>query len=120
LMDDAVQWIAVLGMVGVATLFAVEARRWRLLGPIMGRGQRILRVLLIVFIEALFAMMLVGPAVTSRKDPMVSLLYWTACVILGLTVVVLALLDLRAVIRQYARLNRQIFRDLKGNDRREP
>jgi hypothetical protein len=118
-MDNGVQWAAVLGMAGVAALFAVEVRRWRLLGPMMSRGQRILRVVLIVFIEALFAMMLVGPAVTSRKNPMVSLLYWTWCLILGLIVVILALLDLRAVIRQYWRLNKQMFRDLKGNDRRK-
>ena len=118
-MRDTVQWIAVLGMVGIGVLFAVEVRRWRLLGPMMSRGQRILRVLLIALIELLFAMMLVGPAVTSRGGPIVSLLYWMGCLILGLAVVVLALLDVKAVMGQYARLNREIFRDLRGDDGRE-
>jgi hypothetical protein len=118
-MGDLVQWIAVLGMAGIGVLFLVEIRRWRLMGPLMTRGQKILRVLLILFIEALFVLMLVGPVVTARKDPLTSLLYWTACLVLGLTVIVLALLDLRTVMRQYARLSRQMFRDLKEGDRRE-
>lgn len=118
-MGDLIQWIAVLGMAGIGVLFLVEVRRWRLLGPIMGRGQKILRVLLIVFVEALFVLMLIGPALTARKDPLTSLLYWTACLVLGLTVVVLALLDLKTVMRQYARLSRQMVRDLREDDRRE-
>lgn len=118
-MRDVLQWIALLGMVGIGILFLAEVRKWRQLGSVMGRGQRIMRVLLIVFVEALFAMMIIGPGVTSRKDPLTSLLYWMACLILGLVVVVLALLDWYMVARQYARLNRQIFRDLKGDDRRE-
>lgn len=112
-MRDLIQWIALLGMVGVGVLFLAEVRKWRLLGPVMTRGQRILRVLLIVFIEAMFAMMLIGPSVTGRNDPITSLFYWTTCLVLGMVVVVLALLDLRAVVTQYARLNRQIFRDLR-------
>ena len=118
-MHDTVQWIALLGMVGIGALFVIEVRRWRSLGRIMTRGQRILRVLLILCVEALFVMMIIGPAVTDRRDQIGSLLYWTVCLILGLAVVVLALLDLRTVVGQYARLNRQIFRDLKREDERE-
>jgi len=118
-MRDAVQWIALLGMVGIGALFVIEVRRWRSLGRIMTHGQRILRVLLILCVEALFVMMIIGPAVTDRRDQIGSLLYWTVCLILGLAVVVLALLDLRTVVGQYARLNRQIFRDLKRDDERK-
>jgi hypothetical protein len=118
-MGDLIQWIAALGMAGIGVMFLVEVRRWRLMGPMMGRGQKILRVLLIAFIEVLFVLMLVGPAVTARKDPFTSLLFWTACLVLGLTVVALALLDLRIVVRQYARMSREVFRDLRGDDRRE-
>lgn len=117
-MLNLVQWAAILGMATIGVMFLTEVRKWRLLGPIMSRGQRILRALLFITIEALFAMMLIGPSVTSR-DPITSLLYWMICLILGLVVVVLALLDLRAVVGQYARLNRQAFRDLKNDDRHE-
>jgi len=118
-MSDLVQWIAVLGMTGIGVLFALEVRRWRLVGPMMTRGQKVLRVLLIAFVEILFVMMLIGPALTSRKHPMTALLFWTTCLVLGLTVVGLALLDLRMVVRQYARMSREISRDLRGGDRRE-
>lgn len=118
-MHDAVQWIALFGIIVVGVLFISEVRKWRAIGSVMTRQQRILRVVLIVFVEALFVMMLIGPAVTERKDPISSLLYWTICLILGLSVVVLALLDLKTVAGQYVQLKRQIFRDLRGDDRRE-
>ena len=118
-MRDLIQWIVLLGMVGVGLLFLVEVRKWRLLGPIMTRGQRILRVMLIVFIESLFVMMLIGPSVTGRHDPITSLFYWTVCLVLGLVVIVLALLDLRTVVNQYARLNRQMFRDLSARPQQD-
>ena len=118
-MLDTMQWIAVLGMIGIAALFMIEVRRWRSIGLIMGRGQRVLRVALILCVEALFVMMIVGPAVTDAKDHIGSLLYWTVCLILGLAVVVLALLDLKTVAGQYARISRQIFQDLKRDDGHE-
>ena len=118
-MLDTMQWIAVLGMIGIAALFMIEVRRWRSIGRIMGRGQRVLRVALILCVEALFVMMIVGPTATDRKDPIGSLLYWTVCLILGLGVVVLALLDLKTVAGQYSRLSRQMFQDLKRDDERE-
>jgi hypothetical protein len=118
-MHDTVQWIAVFGMIVIASLFALEVRKWRSIGRVMTRGQRILRVLLMLCVEALFVMMIIGPSVTSHKDPIGSLLYWTVCLILCLGVVVLAMLDLKAVAAQYARLSREMFQELKRDDRRE-
>ncbi|NLN75617.1 MAG: hypothetical protein GX139_04860 [Armatimonadetes bacterium] len=118
-MHDAIQWIAVLGMVGIAVVFVFELRKWRSIGRIMTRGQRILRVMLILCVEALFVMMLVGPHVTSRKDPVGSLLYWTICLILGIVVAALALLDLKTILGQYSQLNRQLLEQLKEDDRRD-
>lgn len=118
-MLDTVQWIAVLGMIGIAALFVIEVRRWRSIGRIMGRWQRTLRVVLILCVEALFVMMIIGPVVTDKRDPIGSLMYWTICLILGLAVVVLTLLDLKIVAGQYARLSKQIFQDLKRDDGHE-
>lgn len=112
-MRDPIQWIALFGMIVIGVLFAVEVRKWRLLGAVMGRGQRILRAVMFLAVEALFTMMLIGPLVTGRKDPITSLLYWTACLVMGLLVVVLVMLDCRAVVIQYARMNRRIFQELK-------
>lgn len=118
-MGDIIQWITVLGMVGIAALFLTELRKWRQLDSVMTRGQRILRGAMFFAVELLFAMMLIGPSVTSHNNPLMSLLYWTGCLIVGLLVVVLVLLDLRVVVRQYARLNRQMFRSLKEADQPE-
>lgn len=115
-MRDPIQWIALIGMVGIAALFMVEVRKWCAIASIMGRSQRILRGLMFLAIEMLFVMMLIGPWITGRKDPITSLLYWTVCLVVALVVIVLVLLDCRTVVRQYAQMNRQIFRELKDSD----
>lgn len=117
--DVLIQWAALFGMFAVAVLFLIEARKWRAIDSIIGRRQRILRIWLVALIEALFAMMLVGPAVTSRKNPVAALVYWTICIFLGLTVVALTLFDLREVVKGYARMSRGMFRDPRGDDEEE-
>lgn len=119
-MRDAVQWIAMLGMVGIGVLFLIEVRKWRMLGGVLTRGQRNLRAGMFAAMELLFGMLLVGPWITRGNDPIVSLLYWTICLVLGLLAIALILLDLRTVVRQYARLNRQMFRDLREPTDEEP
>jgi hypothetical protein len=117
--DSGVQWIALLGFVIVGALFAAEARRWRSLERVISRRQKIIRVCLIVLIEALFGMMFAGPWVTTRRDPVAALIYWSVCVLLALTVMILAVVDLRHVMRGYASLTREMFSDLRGEDRRD-
>ena len=115
-MPDLMQWAALVGMVAIATLFLIEVRRWSSVDAIIGRRQRILRIWLVVLIEVLFVMMIIGPSIASRKDPVFALIYWTVCVVIGLTVVVLTLFDLREVVRGYGRASRRMFRDLRGED----
>ncbi|MHB9037870.1 MAG: hypothetical protein ACYC64_14525 [Armatimonadota bacterium] len=112
------QWVALVGMVAVAIVFLIEVRRWFSPGSVIGRKQRMLRVALTLLVEVLFAMMLAGPWVASHTDPITELIYWTICVFLGLSVVILALFDLRAVMRGYASLNRRICRDIREDERR--
>lgn len=111
-MHDVIQWIAALGMILVGVVFLIELKKWKSLGRIMPRGQRALRVLLILCVEALFLMMIFGSGLTSAKDPFGSLLYWSICLILGFGVVVLAALDIKAVLGQYTHLSRQLMQDL--------
>ena len=122
-MDTFVQLIALTGIVVVAVLFVAEIVKWRSIGTIISRKQRILRVILIVLIETLFAMMLLGPMVTRKGNPIAALVYWFVCAMLCLAVVVLAMVDLREVLRGYVALNRRMFGDLSGRpedeDRRD-
>jgi hypothetical protein len=117
--DSLLQWAAAFGMVCIAIIFLTELRRWRSLANVIGRKQRVMRVWLIVLMELLFLMMFASPWVTGRHDMLVNLLYWMICLIVGLVVIVLALLDLREVAKGYANLNRRMFGDLKDDGRRE-
>ena len=106
-------------MVVVAVLFALELRRWKDMARLISRRQRILRVVLIVLIELLFVMILVGPWIMFKRGPLAQLFYWSVCLLIGLAVVVLALVDLRAMAKGYAALNRRMLDDLREDDRRE-
>jgi len=117
--DSIMQWVALIGMVIVAVLFAMELRRWRSVACVIGRAQRKLRVCLIVMIEALFAMVVAGPYITGRRDPFVDILYWLICALVGLAVVVLALFDLWAVAKGYQAINRELFGGLRRDERRD-
>ena len=117
--DSTIQWIALLGFVIVGTLFVTEIRRWKSLERVISRRQKVVRVCLIVLIEALFGMMFAGRWVTTRRDPSTALIYWSVCVLLALAVMILAVVDLRHVMRGYASLTREMFSDLRGEDRRD-
>ena len=117
--SESSQWIALFGMVAVALLFAVEVRRWRRLGALIGPRQRKVRAILVIAIELLFLMMLLGQWLAESRSPLIAIIYWLFCLFLGLLVVVLALVDLRAVFRQYLKLNQQLFRDLRQDDERK-
>ena len=114
--DSTVLYTALVGFVVVAIIFTLELRRWRILGEIIGRRQRILRTVLIVLIELLFVMILAGPWLIARHKPVVQLFYWSVCMIIGLAVVVLAFVDLRAVTKGYAALTRGLLSELKEDD----
>ena len=114
--ETLVQGAALFGMVLIAAFFVLEARRWRAPDSLIGGRQRILRIVLMVIIESLLAMMVLGPWVTSRKDPIAAVIYWSICVVLGMAVVILTLVDLREVFKGYARASRGIYRDLPGEE----
>lgn len=117
--DGFLPTVAIVGMMVVAVMFVLELRRWRAQGPATGRAHRLLRVWIVVLIEALFALMIAGPAIIGLRDPITALIYWTVCLGIGLAVVVLALIDFRNVIEQYARLHRGLFRDLTDDEHKQ-
>ena len=47
------QWISLIGMVAFAVLFALEISRWRSIGNMISRKQRVFRALLVLLIEVL-------------------------------------------------------------------
>ncbi len=117
--DSAVIYIALIGMVVVAIFFVLEVRRWKDVSQVITSRQRAIRVTLIVLIELLFVMVLIGPWVLHKRDLVMQLVYWSVCLTMGLAVVVVALVDLLAVARGYAALNRRLFGDGCEDEQRE-
>lgn len=114
-----IQGVALFGLVSIGVISLLEARKWSSMGAVIGHRQRRLRVWLIILIEFLFVMMFVGPWITSRERPLLDLIYWMSAVFVGLAVVILAAFDLRAVARGYMSVSRQMFGDLRKDDRDE-
>ncbi len=94
------QWISLIGMAAFAILFAVEINRWRWMGDVVSRKQRVLRALLVLLVEVLLLMVFFGPVVTAHGSRLRELVYWDCCVLVGLAVVVLAVLDVRELDRE--------------------
>ncbi|MEN6356571.1 MAG: hypothetical protein ABFD83_05745 [Armatimonadota bacterium] len=106
--DSFVQWVALIGAVAMPIVFLVEFSKWRSPGSIIGRRLRILRIILIAIMEALFVMILAGGWVALHVSKLTELIYWFVCVLLGLAVIVLATFDLLAVLRGYSSVNRAL------------
>ena len=117
-MPSFIQWVALVGIIAVLIGFVVEVRRWKTSGMMIGKYQRKLRIALVVLVEILFLMMLVGTWVASRGNIITELIYWTICVFIGLMIIVLAMLDLRAVLRGYSSYNKQIREIMRGDERK--
>lgn len=117
-MPSFIQWVAIIGIIAVLTGFAIEVRRWKTSGMMVGKYQRKLRIALVLLVEILFVMMLAGAWVASRGNIITELIYWTICVFLGLMIIVLAMLDLRAVLRGYASYNKQIREIMREDERK--
>lgn len=117
--DSSVLYIALIGMVAVGIMFVLEVRRWKTMARLITRRQRILRVVLICMIEFLFVMILIGPWVMAEKHVAIQLLYYVICLLVGFVVMILAVVDLRAVVRGYAAVNRSLLSGLGDDDRPE-
>lgn len=114
-----IQTIALFGFTAIGVIFLLEAKKWRSMGAVIGLGQRRLRIWLLALIEFLFLMMFIGPWVTGSERPLMDIIYWMLAIFLALAVVILALFDLRAVTRGYMSVNRQMFGDMRKDDRDE-
>lgn len=117
--DHVVQYIAILAFTAIAVFFIIELVRWRSLGDVISRRQRILRVTLLVMFEAFFAMLFGVPLVVGKQNAFVGLIYLTICALLVPAILVVALADVREVIRSSITLQRRMFSSLRGNDRQD-
>lgn len=112
-----IQWVALIGVVAIPTLFFVEFRKWHSPGSIIGRRLRVLRITLISILEALLIMILAGGWVALHISKLGELIYWFVCILLGLAVVVLAAFDLLAVMRGYSTI-KSVLRNVEEDERK--
>ncbi len=116
--NSALVWIALIGILFTGTLFLIEVRRWRSLGRFVGKWQKTIRTSLIVLVELLFLLMLLGPYVASKRNPVAALIYWAVCVVLAFIVLVLAALDLKYVLKGYIAVTKEMFSNLRDGEPR--
>jgi hypothetical protein len=113
---DPLQVVSVIGFVVIAIFFAIEYKRWHQIGSIIGPRQRVLRVILMIFMEVLFALVYLGPIVSSSHNAAKELIYYSICIFVGALIVVLALFDLMAIGKGYMTINRRMFGDDRKDD----
>lgn len=116
--SDIGQWLALGGMLIMALFFVMDVRRWCLPDSVVRGRQRLLRIALFVLVESLFGMWFAAPFVISRRDPVMVLVYWSVCTILGIAIAVLAFLDMREVTREFSRRARRLSGELRGDNRK--
>ncbi|MCE5322630.1 hypothetical protein LLG46_04845 [bacterium] len=112
-----IQWLALVGIVAIPTVFLVELRKWQSPGSVVGRRLRILRVILISILELLLIMILAGGWVALHVSKLAELIYWFICILLGLAVVVLATFDLLAVMKGYSSV-KSVLRGVEKDERK--
>jgi len=114
-------------MVGVLTLIAVEVRQWRTGRRLISRRRFVYRMIGGTLLFVLLGLMLYGLVFAGLgkpgERPAMFLAFWGLCLLLGLSLVVLAIADLREIGRQQLERQEEIWRDfargLAGDARRE-
>ncbi len=117
--DSTIQYMAIFGAVAILVVFASELRRWHNLGNVVSSGQKRIRIWLIGLMEIAFILMFIGPWIVGRKYLVIEIIYWTTCIFLVLAVVVVAIFDVKVLIRSFANVESEICRELRGEERLE-
>lgn len=113
------QYVGLIGMVVLGIMFALEVFRWRRSEVMITRTQRLLRTGIVILMEAIFLLAFLGPWLICRDNVIAVLAYYTFGILLALAVVVLALLDLRAVAMTYSSATRRMTQELTEDWRRD-
>ncbi len=117
--DRVVQYIAIFAFAGIAVFLIVELVRWRSLGDVISRRQRMLRVALLAMFELFFAMLYGIPLVVGKQNPVIGLIYLTICILLVPVILIIAFADVREVIKSSIILQRRMISDLRRDNRRD-
>ena len=97
----------------VIAVLALEVRAWRAGTRVVTRRQRALRVASAVLLVAIMAMILVGDRWLRESYGLpAAIAYWVFCFGLALSLVVLALLDLKEVGLGYGEDRKRILGDI--------
>jgi glycerol uptake facilitator-like aquaporin len=114
--SDFAQWAALFGMIAMLVIFLMDMRKWYLPNSVVAPKQRGIRIALFAIIELLLVMWLIGARLGEHINPWITLYYWVATLILGAVVILLVILDLREVGKQYSRISRQVSQSLREDN----
>lgn len=116
-MASGLQIGSVVLMIATLVLFVLEMLKWKS-NDLIGRRVKILRTCQFIIIESLLVLAYLWHPVFQYKSTIDQLMYWTGVVILGLSVIVIAMLDVREVIKQVTKIHKQAFNDLKEDKKK--
>lgn len=114
-----VRMISLAGVVALVILLAVEIRNWRSGRKIINHRQQIIRLLTAALMILLLSLIFIGSLVVGTERPFVFLFYWMGCFIIGCSVVLLMLMDLREVANRYREQHRDIIRRMAEESKRK-
>ena len=110
---QVIQWVALFGMVCLGIVFMLEIKRWSQFKNFLEPRQKYIRIALILLIQLLFLLIIFGPLITRKDDPLKNLIYWSVCVLIAFVVVVMAAIDLSYVLRSVRRIASITFQETK-------
>lgn len=106
-----------MGFAIVAIFFIVELFKWRRPDNIIGRRHKLLRIGLVLLVESLFGLVYAAPFIVRAKDIVTELIFWSVCLTIAVLVFVLAVFDVREVIKEMAYLKLRSLQELMEDTR---
>lgn len=109
--------LPLLGLIIVAIFSVVELLKWRNPDNVIGKRHKLLRVALIMLIESLFGLIFAAPVIIHDKDIIAELVFWSVCLTIAVLACVLAVFDVREVIKEIAYLKLRSLQELMEDTR---
>ena len=109
---DPLRLVLAVGTALIVILLAREIRSWRAGTRRVTRKQKLLRVVSACLALVIMAMIMAGDRWSAAYGPFAVMAYWTVCFGLAVSLVILALIDLKEVGEAYGEDRKRMLREI--------
>jgi hypothetical protein len=113
------QILLILVICFVTAAIAIEIRAWLVGARMITRYQKAYRICAAVMMDIVLLMVLFGPTVRAKRDPLFEISYWGITIMLSFLLVFVAMLDVRTALISYREGRGQAFKKVFGQERPE-